>query len=233
MRTFTLPRSFRLALPLALALVPTPPSPAAAVPYAQGEKVEFTGMVTDRQGTPISDVQVMLECSRKRIDWRRLERVKRHPIRVSTPVDENGRFSIQWPWNDFYNSYELLVTVPVRKGGAERLHVLARASVTEKTTHGSPVVAALVVEDISFLEELRRFQAALDTEDEKRVYRDVGKPDRLESLPRAGGEETAWWYFRLGRVYRFRDGVFQGVETFEPIRGFDGDAAEPAPLPAP
>ena len=66
-------------------------------------------------------------------------------------------------------------------------------------------------------EQVEQFLASLRTDEERRTYRQVGKPDRVDSTRVSDHLETAWWYFRAGKVYRFRDGRLEKVDTFAPV----------------
>jgi hypothetical protein len=66
---------------------------------------------------------------------------------------------------------------------------------------------------------LRAFVDSIDSDDERRVYREQGKPDRVEARTGAA-DEAAWWYFESGRVYRFRDGALVATESFDPVEEF-------------
>lgn len=202
---------------LAMALVAT--SPAEASAYQKGEPVQFTGLVTDGDGTPIGDVQVVLEASRNKFSYLKLRRERVDDFRVSSTTNSSGEYRIRWPWNEYYNGFELLVTIPVRRKDGEHLRVLLRKDISELALTGSPVVTPLVIEDTSFLVTFRRFLAALDSDDEKRVYQEQGRPDKVEE-PRAG--EGAWWYFDRGKVYRFENGRLTKVDSFDPIQPIDG-----------
>jgi hypothetical protein len=80
------------------------------------------------------------------------------------------------------------------------------------------VAVPVSLQDTTFLTNLRTFLAAADTADEQRVYRQTGKPDRVDSMKHPDREESAWWYFALGKVYRFRDGRLDRVEDFPPVK---------------
>jgi hypothetical protein len=194
-------------------------APAQAGAYQKGEPVQFTGLVTDGGGTPIANVQVILEASRNKFSYRKLRRSRVDDFRVSGTTNSSGEYRIRWPWNEYYNGFELLVAIPVRRKDGEHLRVLLRRDISEQALTGSPVVTPLVVEDTTFLETFRRFLAALDSDDEKRVYQEQGRPDKVEE-PRAG--EGAWWYFDRGKVYRFENGRLTKVDSFDPIKPIDG-----------
>ncbi len=218
-------RLLRRALPalLLLAVAASAAAPAAIsqAPYAQGDEVLFTGVVTNRAGVPIPDLQITLEASRAAFNFRRLGRVRENLRRLATVTDERGEFSLPWRWDDYYNRFDLVLAVPVRTAGGESLHELQRVDLSRRILQGSPVVTSLVVEDTSVIDARRRFLAALDSADERKIYEQMGQPDRLQQVPLPGFEEVTWWYFRQGRAYRFRDGALQQVIPFDPVEPFE------------
>ncbi len=196
------------------------PQPALAKAATRGEKVTFTGLVTDSSGQPIADVQVVLEASRKKLQVRRLRKEVVDTFKLSTTTNERGEYSLSWPWNEYYNQLELQVGVNVRYPDGERLRLLARQDVTKRAEGGSPVVVSMVVEDLSFLLSLRSFLATVDSTDERRMYQEMGKPDKVEQVGEAGTYESTWWYFESGRLYRFRAGQLVETKTFERVETF-------------
>jgi hypothetical protein len=215
-------RRTRPALPclVGLALLLAALAPLAAARYAQGERVEITGIVSDPQGQPIEGVRVVLAASRNVFSLRELRRVDQDVRRVAATTDAAGSFTIEWPWDSYFNKFELLAGVPVRRtGGREDLQELARMDLTAKVLAGSPVVTALVIENRKFIDQLRAFLATVRSDDERRIYQEMGKPDRVRSVRYPDREESSWWYFESGRMYRFRDGKLEQVVPFEPVRG--------------
>jgi hypothetical protein len=196
-------------------------SPLAAARYAQGDRVQLTGVVTDPQGRPLSDVRVTLEVTRTYFSMRRLQRTQTEEIRrVSAATDASGQFTLNWPWDSYFNHFELVVGVPVRKNRKETLAELTREDVTQRLQGGSPMVASLVVpaKNAEFVVKLRELLASIRSEDERRVYDEMGKPDKVERVQYPGRSEVSWWYFDAGRVYRFRDGRLEQVVPFEPVK---------------
>jgi hypothetical protein len=104
-------------------------------------------------------------------------------------------------------------------GGKEDLQELARVDVTSKVLAGNPVVTAVVIENRKFIDQLRAFLATVESDDERRIYQEMGKPDRVRSVRYPDYEEASWWYFESGRMYRFRDGKLEQVVPFDPVRG--------------
>jgi hypothetical protein len=189
--------------------------------FAQGDRVQVTGAVTDQQGRPLSDVRVTFEATRTYFSVRRFQRTQTEEIRRVTAVtDAGGQFTIQWPWDSYFNHFELVVGVPVRKARKEALVELAREDVTNRFQGGSPVVASLVVQNknAQFVTKLRELLASIKSDDERRVYDEMGKPDKVERVVYPGRTEVSWWYFDAGRVYRFQDGRLEQVVPFEPVK---------------
>ena len=197
------------------------PVPVTAARFAQGDRVQITGAVTDQQGRPLSDVRVTFEATRTYFSVRRFQRTQTEEIRRVTAVtDAGGQFTLQWPWDSYFNHFELVVGVPVRKARKENLIELAREDVTRRLEGGSPVVVSLVVsnQNAQFVVKLRELLASIKSDDERRVYDEMGKPDKVERVQYPGRTEVSWWYFDAGRVYRFQDGRLEQVVPFEPVK---------------
>jgi hypothetical protein len=195
--------------------------PAAAARYAQGERVEVTGAVTDAQGQPLADVRVTFEATRTYFSLRELRRTEDKEVRrVSATSNAAGQYTVEWPWDSYFNHFEVVAGVPVRtKGGGERLEELARQDVTRRVLAGSPAVVSVTVENRKAFDSLRQFLASIQTEDQRKVYQEMGRPDRIRNVQYPGHLEASWWYFESGRVYRFRDGRLEQVVPFDPVRG--------------
>lgn len=196
-------------------------SPVAAARFAQGDRVQFTGAVTDPQGRPLANVQVSLEATRTYFSVRQLRRTQTEEVRRVTAVtDAGGQFTLAWPWDSYFNHFELVVGIPVRKARQDQLVELAREDVTPRLQGGSPVVTSLVVQaqNAQFVAKLREFVASVRSDDERKVYDDMGRPDKVERVQYPGRTEVSWWYFDAGRVYRFKDGRLEQVVPFEPVK---------------
>ncbi|MCP4662781.1 MAG: carboxypeptidase regulatory-like domain-containing protein [bacterium] len=211
-----LPGLVSVALMLLLAAVPA--GLLYARTYRTGDPVTITGQVSDAGGRPMAEVEVLLEVSRRTFKLRSFRREKRDTLRVPATTDQDGRYSIVWRWDSYYNTFELAVALAVRKAGRDSIEVFTRVDVTEQVKGGSPVVVPLVVEDTSYLESLREFLAGLASDDELRVYREMGRPDRIDAGESGQDPESSWWYFEAGKVYRFRGGELQQVTHFEPVK---------------
>ena len=211
-------RPARLAV-FAVLLALTASAPAAAR-YAQGERVQVTGLVADTQGQPLADVRVVFEASRTYFSVRQLRRTAAEDVRrVSATTDARGQYTLEWPWDSYFNHFELVAGVPVRTRAGERIEELARQDVTRRVTAGSPAVVSVAVEDRKFLDSFRQFLASIQTEDQRKVYQEMGKPDRIRNVQYPAYLESSWWYFESGRVYRFRDGRLEAVVPFDPVHG--------------
>jgi hypothetical protein len=207
-----------LTLLLLLGLAPAAPAFDLLGPlYEEGERVEVTGLVTTPDGEPIEDVQVTLELSRKAFDFRKLRRTRGKVFKVSDRTDASGEYKIAFPWDDYYNRFELVAGITVRGADGEELLELERLDVKDRIERSSPAVAPIVIENHELIETFRAFIATVDSDDERRVYRDQGRPDRVKTTRFDDREETSWWYFDRGKVYRFEDGELAKVEDFDPV----------------
>lgn len=216
-------RAVPLAATLLLAAASAPP--AAAFPgvgsrYEAGQRIEVKGLVTDPEGRPIEDARVVLELARETFDFRSFGRTKKKVTPIATTTSARGEFSIVFPWDDFYNDFQLAVGVPVRGSKGERFVALERKDLTRRIDKGSPLVASVVVQNAAFIRNLRSFLTSVDSDDERRVYERMGRPDRVKITKHPGRDEVSWWYFEAGRVYRFVDGALRGSEEFDPVREF-------------
>ncbi len=189
--------------------------------YDRGELVTITGTVTDIDSQPIADLEVVLEAARHSYDYLRFRRRKPVVRETSTRTSTDGAFEIQWPWDKGFNRFSLAFGVTVAEPGGERFHALHREDLSSRIGHGSPVVATVQIEDTSFLESFLEFRAGVETEAQEQVYREAGKPDKVRQRVSASGTFVDWWYFEMGKVYRFRDGELEEVEDFEPVEPFD------------
>lgn len=216
MRRIPLRRLLLATLPFWLLLAAF--SPVFAARYEQGERVQVTGIVADRNGRPLEGIRVTLEVSRSYFSLRQLRRTAADDVRrVSALTNAKGEYTLEWPWDSYFNHFELVSGVPVRKGSEDRLEELAREDVTKRLLAGSPVVVSPVVENTKFLDSLRQFLAMVRSADERRTYEEMGRPDRVQRLEYPDHVEDSWWYFESGRVYRFRDGRLEQVVPFTPV----------------
>jgi hypothetical protein len=218
----TLPRPLPtlavLALMLALALGAPSQAGAARGPHDDGDRVRLTGLVTDATGRPIAGLQVVFEAARAGFSVRTFRRERKEIQRLTGLTNERGEYDLEWPWNSYYNDFELMVGIPVRDAQGERLRELERVDLNRKIEQGSPVVSALVVQESEFVYSLRDFLASIRSAEERRTHQEMGEPDKVEQLQFPSHSEVAWWYFEAGKVYRFRDGKLERIEQFDPVR---------------
>lgn len=231
-------------------LLAPPPVPAretaqevrdeAPVPHPpeNGDTVTVTGRVTDPQGRAVPGAHVVFEAFRSYFSLRRFERRTKDFRRVETMTDETGRYRLEWLWDDYFNRFRVGVARPgphkamgaaasrpaqgaeATDGVRESPYLVVQTDLAPRLVSSGSAVVPLVVEDTELLETVRRFETSLATEDQRRVYRDLGYPDEVRVLELADVRETSWWYFERGEVYRFADGELQEIEPFEPVTGF-------------
>lgn len=190
---------------------------AAGRTYKKGDEVVFTGQVRDAAGKALNDVTVLLEVSRRAFTLRKWGREKVATLQVPGPTDPRGNYRIVWQWDRYYDMFELVVAMGVRRDGEDTYQVFHRIDLTGNVLEGSPVVFPLVVEDTTDLERLRAFFKSLKSEDEKRIYQEMGLPERIDRGEADYDPDRSWWYFKAGKVYRFRDGKLEKVTHFDPV----------------
>jgi hypothetical protein len=187
--------------------------------YADGEIIQVTGIVTDSQGEPLPNVDLALEGARGELKWRRFRKERVNPVRGTARSNERGEFVIQWRWHHYYNRFRLVAGINDRgPAGKETLVDLAQVELSTRILQGSPVVANVTIVDRTFIDRLREFLASLDTPDEQRTYQQLGRPGKVDTLRFPDREEVSWWYFDLGKTYRFVNGRIDQVVDFDPIR---------------
>lgn len=208
----------RIAVSLAAVLILVAEPAAAARGPAEGTEIVVTGTVTDGAGSPVEGVTLDLTAARRAFslrDFRIRERGSRS-LRATTGRD--GSFEIRWLFHPYYNRFELVAGVEVGLAGGETaLRPLERRDLSKRIRQGSPVVVTFALADTGFVDAMRQLLADIDSEDERRVYREMGKPDKVRREQHLGRPETSWWYFEVGRVFRFHGGTLDSVEEFEPI----------------
>lgn len=225
----TTARRTAAALALGAALAATL---AAAAPwpwrfsYAAGDPVGVHGTVADTAGAPLAGLEVAVEASNPRFDWRSLARVPGEVTRQVTRTAADGSFALDWSWDPRFRHFEVVVSLDESLGRRSLRRELSRLAITDRLARGSPVAAALVVEAGDQVARLRAFLAGVDSEDEKRIWEELGLPELVEAGAEGDAAETAWWYYAAGRVARFRDGRLLEVQSFAPV---GVPAAETAP----
>lgn len=212
------------AIVAALLCVPSPATADAL--HRKGDHVLFSGQVTGADGKPLGNVTVLLELSRNSFSWRRFKQVKKNTLRIPVTATVDGQYLHDWRWDGYYNTFELAVGIPSKRGdgGRDDYEILHRADVTETVLKGDrpqgtdrsiPVVTPLVVEGVGDLGWLRRLLSGNAGAEESRIFDEMGRPDRVDAHDDGA---NAWWYFEAGKVFRFRDGALEQVEHFEPIQ---------------
>ena len=191
-------------------------------PYRRGETIEIEGTVADATGVPAEGVTVVLLASRRSYELRSLRRVEEGLVRVAATTDAQGGFTIEWTWDPYYDTFRIRAegspATPAGSGGGGV--VLTELDMTRRIGEGSPVVVALEVAGAGAHRALQAFTATPHSDDQKRVFEEMGKPDRVDRLEMSGGDEVAWWYFGRGKSFHFRDGRLDQVSEFEPVTGF-------------
>lgn len=225
-RSSALVRSATLALAVFALLLCGAIRPAAAK-VMTGEKVTVTGVVSDPQGNPVKDVAVVLEISRRAFSLRSFGRDTTDLTRVAVGTSATGEYALQWTADSYYNHFELVVGVQVRRaGGRVEMQELQRTDISRRMAH-SPVVVPVTIADTRYVDAQRQFLAGLDTADERRIYDEMGQPDKIETVRYPDHEEVTWWYFAAGQSYRFRSGTLASKVPFTPVRPL-GESALPS-----
>jgi hypothetical protein len=176
-----------------------------------------SGTVVDAAGAPVEGLRVVLLASH--LATRGLRRVEEGFVRVPTTTDDDGAFRLEWRWDPYYDSFRIRaegITAADAAAGSQRRSVLTEIDLSSRVRAGSPVVVAMEIDDALPPSEEDDLLAAGQSADQQRVFEEMGKPDRVDRLELARGEqEVAWWYFERGRSYHFRDGRLEQVMEFE------------------
>ena len=216
-------RLARLALAsTALALLLT--APAAAARYSKDEVVTVTGIVADLDGNPLSGVEVVVSGHRRDFDVWNFKSRERGESDLTAFTDDKGSFSIDWRWDPFYNRFRVSAGIRQTIAGEENWWEVAAADLTRAMKRGSPVVANLAIERADEVRSLQAFVEGLGSDDARRVYQELGKPDKVRKIQLPRHEEVTWWYFDRGMMYRFVDGRLDSSESFEPVAAGEGGA---------
>lgn len=190
-------------------------APASADPKT-GDVVRIEGQVVDAQNRWVSRVDVVLEASRERFSLRKLERTEGAVLRLPATTDDQGRFAFDWRWDGHHNTFALGVGLEVERGGRPDFELVERLDITDLVRSGGPVNIRLEVPEAGYLRWLRGYLEGKASADEEKIYRQQGRPDRVQTSEHFPDEST-WWYFADGKAYRFRKGAFERVEAFDPI----------------
>ncbi len=196
-------------------------APWNRAPHKEGEPVSITGVVTDTGSRPVEGVEVVFRASREKFDYLRLRKREGVERDAATRTSAAGAFAIEWPWDPGFNQFDLFLGVTVGRPGGEEFHVLAHEELTGRIRAGGPVVVSVELENVEFLATFREFLASLESDAQREIYRHAGKPDKVQRRILPEHVEVDWWYFSLGKVYRFRDGALDSTEDFEPVLEFE------------
>jgi len=224
---------------------------AEASLYRDGETIEVRGLVTDSEGMPIPDLTVNLEIARYAFDWKKFRKTRHEVNKATTTTDPSGAYAFEWTWYDYYNDFQLIVGLMVRDADFDQdvFQTVHRENIAPRVGQGSPVVVDMVVSQSPFLDTRpvasqpivsqpvdseplesetvdtpdtpQDSSIEFGTEDEKRIYDEMGRPDRVQTLEYPEYEEVTWWYFEQGKAYRFRAGELQQVVRFDPVTPID------------
>lgn len=211
------------------------PATAADAPYVEGDVIEIRGIVTDRAGNPLPGKTVSLEAYRKAFSFKPsdLGKTRKGLVERSTTSGEDGRYSLRWQWYDYFNRFEL----SVGDFGPDGYVVLERADLSRRILRGSPVTVSFIVGDTPAASGAASSRpttstppaatspsprpsqraAAVTSSAQSQIRQRQGEPDLVEHLDLPYGRETTWWYFELGRAYRFLDGDLRDELTFNPV----------------
>ncbi|MCG8462248.1 MAG: hypothetical protein MI919_38685, partial [Holophagales bacterium] len=128
---------------------------------------------------------------------------------------------VEWQWDGHHNTFTLAAGHEVELGGRPDFEILARRDVTPLVNQGGGELE-LTVEKAGYARWLGTYLDGRASDDEVRLFQDMGRPDRISLDPREPGE-SAWWYFSIGKVYRFADGALDQVTHFEPVAPLPSD----------
>lgn len=190
----------------------------------RGEVVVIDGQVLDRAGAPVTGVIAVLEATRSSYSWLKRRKVADPPIQQTVEVNEQGRFQIPWTWDRHHNEFNVAIGLEIARDGRRDVEILMRENISTAMNGGAPVHVMLTLEKAGLVRWLQGYQAGQATDDEKKVYSETGRPDRIETRER----ESSWWYFSEGKVYRFLNGNLEQVMHFDPM---SPPASEPPASP--
>ena len=189
--------------------------PATAFALSTGNPVAISGRVTDTGGHPLAGLRNVLLASRKS-----LRRGENEVRRVAASTDPQGSYTINWPWDPYFNRFEIQAGVAIRRGKEEKFEVFERRSLSARQLETGAVAVPVIIREGDRLAKLRSFEAQVRTDDERRVYAELGQPEEVRIVEYPDRRESTWWYFESGRAYRFESGRLVQVIPFDPIRKF-------------
>ena len=202
---------FAAALLLALLAVPAVEARPA---HRQGDTVPIAGHVLDKDGKPLAGVAIVLEVSRTAFSLRSLQQESGSVLRLPSKTDANGYFRFDWTWQRHYNVFQLTVGLEVQYGDRPGFEVVHRHDLSAAIAETAPSDLKLTVTETGYLNWLHKLLAGQATEGELKLYRENGRPGRIDDY---GDGKSAWWYFEAGKVYRLASGVLEQVQDFTPI----------------
>lgn len=210
------------ALCLLLAVLPAQPEAAAQTKEAPGV-IEIAGIITDADGRGLPELQVVLEASHRTFEFKELSRVSRGQTQRTAYTDPLGRYSLRWNPNSYFNHFDLIIGMNVRVPEGDKFYTLERLPLTDRMWDERSLTVDATIADTTFLNRYRSFVRGLSSPDERDVYERMGIPAKIDRLQLATHEEVSWWYFEVGKAYRFKGGVLAEVSEFDPVLPFGED----------
>ena len=207
---------------LLLAVLPAQPEALAQANGPPGV-IEISGVVTDAEGRGLAELQVVLEASHRTFEFKELSRVSRGRTRRTANTDPDGRYSLRWYPDSYFNRFDLLIGMNVRVPEGDQFYTLERLPLTQRMWNERSLTVDVTVEDTTFLNRYRSFVSALPSTDERDVYNRMGIPSKIDRIELSTHEEVTWWYFEAGKAYRFKGGELAEVSEFEPVLPFGDD----------
>ena len=198
---------------VAAVLVTAVPLPAQQL--ERGTPVAVGGKVLDSSRSSLGGVTILFEAS-KRSKRKKQEEEPTDKVTLPVQANEDGTFAFEWRWDPYYNTFHLAVALPIRQEAHQSFEVLHRVDISDALVLGGIVEQELIVGESAGLVWLRRFLGEEASESERRIFQEMGRPDRYDAAKEEGGE-SAWWYFTAGKVYWFQDGELVQVVPFDSI----------------
>lgn len=221
-----MPNTHRLSAPLLVTTLLAVLHGGALAAIERGDSLVIQGYVADASGRGLADVHVVFEAARAGFSLRELRMATGEVRRLETVTGKDGSYRFTWTFDPFFNHFEIRAILPPRREGGST-QVLARREVTDLVQLGGPVVANLSLDRANLLTQVREFEASVDSADERRIFGEQGRPDHVQTIRYANGEETSWWYFEDGEVHYFRSGALVETRSFPPPSA-GGEAASGA-----
>ncbi len=114
-------------------------------PYDEGQRIQIKGVLTDAAGAAQPGRAVMLEAYRRAFDLRSLNPRSRGDkkglVQRVTQTAGDGSYALEWPWNDYYNRFEL----SVGSFDAGEFEAVERIDLSQRILQGSPVIVSFVL----------------------------------------------------------------------------------------